>query len=430
MGMRRRLVKAGAMAVTTLGGSGAIALNLGIAQSGGSPSGALALPPPADAAVSIEGTAGTAIQPETQTIYVDIPDDAPSPAGSRVLRPTTAASSARSAPAQASPPRAVQAKAAQAKPAQAKTAQGQTPQPATPANAALRAVAPIAAPSIAPAPAVAPAASPEVVAPPPTSSGPTNQQGENDPRNTPAPALPPPPGPLLIDAGECETDERGDERGDQEDEENEDGEGRPSVTEEIDEQGGNEGDENDGDDASTRAWRQAATDGPLAERIAQRDREQDSGEDRDDQSCGAPPPVTPPPVTPPPVTPPPPASATTVSQRFTATAVGSRPIGLDTVVANDGTAAASVSLEIDVSGTFLPGYLEAKGGGLACSAYVARPVAKATFTCTGSVAAKSFAIVTVSSGSSIMSAAAGQTVSATASLNPGAQLATATATYA
>ena len=143
----------------------------------------------------------------------------------------------------------------------------------------------------------------------------------------------------------------------------------------------------------------------------------------------APPPVTPPPVTPPPVTPPPPASATTVSQRFTATAVGG-PIGLDTVAANDGTAAASVSLKIDVSGTFLPGYLEAKGGGLACSAYVAKPVAKATFTCTGSVAAKSSAIVTVSSGSSIMSAAAGQTVSATASLNPGAQLATATATYA
>ncbi|MEZ5264770.1 MAG: hypothetical protein R2755_23965 [Acidimicrobiales bacterium] len=106
----------------------------------------------------------------------------------------------------------------------------------------------------------------------------------------------------------------------------------------------------------------------------------------------------------------------TLTQRFTATAAGS-PIGLATTVANDGATDRPVTVALQVSGAALPGYLEAKGDGWSCSAYIAQPTGSAAFTCTGSVAAKSSSVISVSSGSAI--AAGARPVTATASLQPG-----------
>ncbi|MGD9752991.1 MAG: hypothetical protein AB7W59_18525 [Acidimicrobiia bacterium] len=129
------------------------------------------------------------------------------------------------------------------------------------------------------------------------------------------------------------------------------------------------------------------------------------------------PPTTVPPATLPPTTvPPAPDPGPTLPQRFTATAAGS-PIGLATTVANDGATDRTVTVALQVSGAALPGYLEAKGDGWSCSAYIAQPTGSAAFTCTGSVAAKSSSVISVSSGSAI--AAGARPVTATASLQPG-----------
>ncbi|MGE0727261.1 MAG: hypothetical protein AB7Q92_04365, partial [Acidimicrobiia bacterium] len=131
---------------------------------------------------------------------------------------------------------------------------------------------------------------------------------------------------------------------------------------------------------------------------------------------------------PPPVTtaPPPPVAEVAVAQAFTATKAGS-PIGMDTTITNNSTASKSVTVTLAVSGTGLPGFLEAKGTGWSCSNYIEKPGATATYTCSGSVSAKSSSVITVSSGSAIK-AAVGTTYNATATVQPGGETASATAT--
>ena len=99
---------------------------------------------------------------------------------------------------------------------------------------------------------------------------------------------------------------------------------------------------------------------------------------------------------------------------------------MNTNLSNPGTAAQNVTVTIALTGP-LPDYVEAKGTGVTCSAYVHQPNGRATFTCSGSVAAKASLVVTVSSGSKIKTAGA---VSATANVQPGGASTSAVASFA
>jgi hypothetical protein len=107
-------------------------------------------------------------------------------------------------------------------------------------------------------------------------------------------------------------------------------------------------------------------------------------------------------------------------------ATAGAPLKFTTRIANPGVAA-RLSVVVNVTGSTLPGYLEAVGPGWSCSGYIKRPAGSASFTCTGSVAAAASSAIVVSSGSKI-SSAPGSAITATATANPGGIQGTAQAT--
>lgn len=120
-----------------------------------------------------------------------------------------------------------------------------------------------------------------------------------------------------------------------------------------------------------------------------------------------------------------------VAQAFLATAIGA-PLRMDTTVSNDGTSTANLTVVITLSATgALPHYLEATStsGAWSCSPYAAVPASPISYTCTGTLAAATAGVITVSSGSKI-SGTPGQALVAGAVVNPGGVAGGATAAFA
>jgi hypothetical protein len=118
------------------------------------------------------------------------------------------------------------------------------------------------------------------------------------------------------------------------------------------------------------------------------------------------------------------------SQVFLATKTGS-PIRMDTTITNDAATPSAVSVVITLTSGSLPHFLEAKAltGTWSCSAYAEIPVSPQKYTCTGTLAAKTSGVITVSSGSMISAPAAGQSVIAGVVVSPSGVAAGATATF-